>query len=184
MSNREVIHQYLKNLSTYLSRLNKEEATEVIKEIESHILDVVEAKEQAGEKVDANAILAGFGSPRELAEQYVAHMLEGTPPPVGFNAIQTVKKGITRGAYYGMFAFGVSVSTLLILVGLAKFFLPDQIGLWSSTHGNSVILAFAADTQPNAEELLGYWLAPIAVLLGLGVAKLTKSVLRVLKHHL
>lgn len=184
MTDREMIHEYLQNLSRYLSRLNREEADEVIKEIESHILDVIESKERSGEDIDASAILAGFGSSRDLAQQYVAHVIEGSAPPAGFNAIQTVKKGLTHGAYYGMFAFGVSASTFLILIGLAKLVMPEQIGVWSTSHGNSVILSFAAETQPNAKELLGYWLAPLTILLGVSLAKLTKTVLGVLKQHL
>ena len=45
MLDRDTIHTFLQSLNKYLSRLNKEDAHEVIKEIESHIYDVIEWKE-------------------------------------------------------------------------------------------------------------------------------------------
>src|SRR3990167_9225382 len=92
MEQRDIIHQYLKELERYLARLKKTEAQEVLKEIESHIFDALE-QQHSGQAEDARAILQGFGEPRELAAQYVAHITKGAPPPVGFKAIQKVKQG-------------------------------------------------------------------------------------------
>jgi len=184
MSEHEQIHNYLKYLSKYLSRLDKSSADEVIREIESHILDSIELQEQNGEKPDAQAILDGFGEPRELANHYVEHMLKGTPPPTGFKAIQSVKKGVTKGLYYSMGLFGFGISLLLIIIGLGKLFMPDLIGVWSAAQGNSVIIIFSEDIYPDSKELLGYWLIPIAIALGVGIARLTKGVLAALKSSL
>ena len=184
MSERELIHNYLKSLSKYLSRLEKSDADEVIREIESHIFDAVEHQEQKGKQFDAQLILSGFGEPRELANQYVEHMLKGTPPPMGFKAIKTLKKGVTKSLYYSMGFFGYGVSILLFMVGIGKLFLPDWFGVWSVAQGNSVIITFSEHTYANSIELLGYWLIPIAIGLGLSIARLTKSVQRVLKESL
>jgi hypothetical protein len=184
MSEREQIHKYLKYLSKYLSRLDKSNADEVIREIESHILDAIELQEQNGQQPDAQAILDGFGEPRELANHYVEHMLKGAPPPTGFKAIQSVKKGVTKSLYYSMGLFGFGISLFLIITGLGKLFMPDLIGVWSAAQGNSVIITFSEDTYPNSQELLGYWLIPIAIVIGVGIARLTKGVLAVLKESL
>lgn len=184
MSERELIHNYLKRLSKYLSRLDKADADEVIREIESHIFDAIELQEQNGQQPDALSILNGFGEPRELANQYVEHLLKGTPPPTGFKAIQSVKKGATKGLYYSMGLFGYGVSVFLVMIGLAKLFMPDVVGVWSAAQGNSVTITFSDHTYPNSEELLGYWLMPIAITIGIGTARLTKRVLGVLKVSL
>ncbi|MCJ8318430.1 MAG: hypothetical protein MJK12_02280 [Colwellia sp.] len=184
MPEREQIHQYLKDLSKYLSRLDKFNADEVIREIESHILDAIELQEQNGHQIDAQAILDGFGEPRALANQYVEHMLKGTAPPRGFKAIQSVKKGVTKSLYYSMGLFGFGISLFLILIGLGKLFMPDAIGVWSAAQGNSVIITFSEHAYPNSTELLGYWLIPIAIVIGIGTALLTKRVLAVLKQSL
>ncbi|MEP1445506.1 MAG: hypothetical protein ABJK37_05220 [Paraglaciecola sp.] len=184
MSDRELIHQYLKNLSKYLSRLSKSESEEVIREIESHIFDAIELQENSGQRTDAQEILDGFGQPRTLANQYVEHLLQGTPPPTGFKAIQSVKKGATKTLYYSMAALGLGVAFILITIGLGKLFFPNEIGVWSASQGNSVIISFSENMYPKSTELLGYWLSPIAVALGAGLAYFTKSVLRVLKQSI
>ena len=184
MSEREQIHNYLKYLSKYLSRLDKSDADEVIREIESHIFVAIELQEQNGQQPDAQAILDGFGEPRELANHYVEHMLKGTPPPSGFRAIQRVKKGVTKSLYYSMGLFGFGISLFLIIIGLGKLFMPDLIGVWSAAQGSSVAITFSENAYPNSQELLGYWLIPIAIGLGVGIARLTKGVLAVLKESL
>ena len=92
MDQRQMINQYLNTLQRYLARLSPAEATEVIQEIESHIFDLIEQHQANGQTADAAAILQGFGEPRQLAAQYVAHLTTGAPPPRGFKAIVQVKK--------------------------------------------------------------------------------------------
>jgi uncharacterized membrane protein len=92
MPDRDIIHGYLKSLAKYLSRLENADADDVIREIESHIYDALESHEKEGAENSAEVVLAGFGLPRELAAQYVDHILEGAAPPKGFKAIQRVKK--------------------------------------------------------------------------------------------
>jgi uncharacterized membrane protein len=184
MPNRELIHQYLKSLSKYLSRLDKSAAEDVIREIESHIFDALELQEKNGHQTDAQKILDGFGEPRALANQYVEHLLKGTPPPVGFKAIQKVKKGATKTLYYSMWLLGFGVAVFLITIGLVKLFLPAEIGVWSAVQGNSVIISFSENVYPDSAELLGYWLSPVAIVIGICIAFLTKSVLRVLKESI
>jgi len=184
MSDRDIIHNYLKSLSKYLSRLEKADAEDVIREIESHIYDVLEAHEADGSKTDAEAILAGFGQPRDLAAGYVEHILEGAAPPSGFKAIQQVKKGATKGLYFGMGLFGYSIALALILIGIYKPFEPEIVGVWVGDPGNSFIVGVVADMPEGTHELLGWWLIPVAIGLGIGIAYLTKRVLSVLKHKL
>jgi uncharacterized membrane protein len=182
MTEPSLIHDFLKNLTKYLSRLDKPDAEEVIREIECHILDAIEQQEQTGGLPDAKSILEGFGEPRELANQYVEHLLKGTPPPEGFKAIQRVKKEVTKTIYYSMGFLGFGISICLLFLGLGKLFMPDLIGVWSAAQGNSVIITFSEHTYLDSDELFGYWLSPFAIVIAVGIAHLTKSVLKVLKQ--
>jgi hypothetical protein len=184
MPEQSLIQDFLKNLSKYLSRLDKPDAAEVIREIESHILDAIELQEQTGGTPDAKSILDGFGEPRELANQYVEHLLKGTPPPKGFKAIQRVKRGATKTIYYSMGFLGFGISICLIFLGLGKLFMPDNVGIWSAAQGNSVIITFSEHTYLDSNELFGYWLSPLAIAIAAGIAYLTKNVLRVLKESI
>jgi hypothetical protein len=184
MEQRDVIHQYLKELERYLARLEKVEAQEVLKEIESHIFDALEQQQCSGATPDANAILRGFGAPRELAAQYVAHITKGAPPPVGFKAIQRVKQGVTATLYYAMAVFGFSIAFALFFVAGAEVFMPDSVGAWSAGNGYSLAIGFFAAPYPADQELLGAWFIPVATLSGLLVITLTRKVLRVLKNNM
>lgn len=183
MEQRDMIHQYLKELERYLARLEKAQAQEVLKEIESHIFDVLEQQQGSGQVVDAKAILQGFGEPRQLAFAYIAHITDGAPPPAGFKAIQKVKQGVTATLYYAMAAFGFSIAFALFFVAAAEVFMPDSVGAWSAGNGNSFAIGFFAAPYPADQELLGDWFIPVTSLTALLVITLTKKVLRVLKNN-
>jgi len=178
MSDREIVHTYLKTLERYLSRLEKQDADEVISEIESHIFD---ALDEAGDAADAASILKGFGSARDLAAAYVDHMLEGSPPPEGFKAIQKVRKGMTKGLYYSTIGFGYTIAFGLLLIGIWKPFAADNVGLWSAAGGNSLIVGFVDQAPAGTEELLGWWLIPVFLILGASIAWGTFRLMSILK---
>lgn len=181
MSDREMVHDYLKSLMKFLSRLDKNDANDVLREIECHIYDVMEIREKDGQMINAEAILEGFGKPRELANQYVGHILEGAPPPKGFRAIQRVKRGATKGLYFATGFFGYFISLTLLAIGLYKPFDPESVGFWTSESGDSVVIGAMSEVPAGTQELLGWWIVPIAIGLAIGGAYLTNRVLRVLK---
>lgn len=181
MTDRDLIHDYLKSLSKYLSRLNKADADEVIREIESHIYDALETSSSDSSAED---VLAGFGAPRDLAAGYVDHMLEGTPPPAGFRAIQKIKKGATKGIYLSTALFGFGFSAFFLCLGLYKLFAPSALKIWEADHGNSWIIGLDTQMPQGSTELLGYWVIPVAILFGLGSFYLTKRILSILKDKL
>lgn len=184
MEQRDIIHQYLHELNRYLARLSQTEAQEVIREIESHIFDVIEQGEAAGQAADAAAILKGFGEPRELAAQYVAHITTGAPPPKGFKAIQKVKRGVTISLYYSMALFGFSIAAALIFIVIAKLVTPELVGVWSTAGGHSFVIGFTSPSLPQEREMLGVWIVPVAGLAGIAIIEITRRVLRVLRSAL
>lgn len=178
----EAVRQYTLALAEFLAPLRAADADEVIREIEGHVLDVIEQQQRSGVPVDVAALLAGFGDPRELAASYVTHVLAGTPPPRGFRALQSVKRGVTRGLYWTMAAFGYAVAGLCALLALVKLAAPDLVGVWSAADGNSVVVDLVSRARPNEQELLGTLLVPVALLLALAIAELTRRVLRALRR--
>ena len=181
---RHLIREYMRALVSQLGKLEKADAEEVIREIESHIHDVVDQAEARGEDLDVTALLEGFGPPEALAAQYVAHIQQGAPPPVGFRVIQRVKQTVTRGLYYSMGAFGYSIAIAFLLLALAKVFEPSSVGVWSAAGGNSITITWTGSPYTDAEELLGYGLVPLALLAAAWCAELTRRVLRVLRRGL
>ncbi|MBZ4409678.1 HAAS signaling domain-containing protein [Myxococcus faecalis] len=184
MDSRQPIHAYMHALRSRLGKLDPAEAEEVIREIESHLHEVVEQAESRGETPDVAALLEGFGAPDVLAEQYVAHIQTGAPPPSGFRVIQRVRQTVTHGLYYSMGAFGFSVAAALLLLALAKVFEPSSVGVWSTRSGESVTVGWSGSPSPEATELLGLGLIPLALLASAWCAELTRRVLRVLRRGL
>lgn len=181
MSDREMIHNYLKSLMNFLSRLDREDADDVLREIECHIYDVMEMREENGQLIDAASILQGFGQPRDLAGQYVDHILKGAPPPKGFKAIQRVKKEATRGLSLATGFFGYILSAALVAIGLLKIVIPDAVGFWTSKSGESVVIGALSEVPPGTQELLGWWIVPVAIGLGVAAGLLTHRVRDALK---
>lgn len=178
------LERYSQQLATYLAPLEPADAAEVIREINGHVLDVLEQSEREGKRVDLDGILAGFGEPRELAARYVSHVLAGTPPPQGFRAIQSVRRGATRGLYGSMAAFGYGLALFFLCLALVKVLGQESVGLWSTPGGESVVIAFTGSPHPDQSELLGHLFAPIALLLAAGIGLLTRRVLQVLARSL
>ncbi|MBI2380770.1 MAG: hypothetical protein HYV16_08450 [Gammaproteobacteria bacterium] len=184
MINRHLIRAYVRALATHLHTLDQADADEVIREIEGHLHDVVDLAEERGEDLDVAALLEGFGPPQSLAAQYIAHLQHGTPPPAGFRVLHRVRLGVTRGLYYSMGGFGFSIAAALLWLALAKLFAPDTVGVWSVAGGNAYVISWSGSPQPQAEELLGWMLLPIALLAALWCAEITRRVLKVLRRGL
>jgi uncharacterized membrane protein len=181
MPDRDIIHGYLKSLAKYLSRLENADADDVIREIESHIYDALETREKEGAENSAEVVLAGFGLPRELAAQYVDHILEGAAPPAGFKAIQRVKKGATKGLYFATAVFGYGMSLVSTLVGIYKLLEPEMVGFWVSEN-KTLVLGVMSKTPEGTREIFGWWAVPLLIGLGIVAAYLTRRILSVLKE--
>lgn len=183
MNQNTQINQYLTTLAKYMSRLDAQQVNEVIREIESHIYDVIENAESQGNPIAIDEVLARFGSPRELAQQYSDHLLMGTPPPSGFSALRKVKKGVTAGVFYGSGAMGYLLGALLVIVGILKVFLPESVGVWSKEHGQSVVVGIVDQVPTASQEVFGMWLVPVGIAVGLSILFLTYRLLSVLKQY-
>lgn len=178
------VRNYMRALSAQLGKLEKADAEEVVREIESHIHDVIDQAEARGEHVDLAALLEGFGPPEALAAQYVAHIRNGAPPPAGFRVIQRVKLTVTRGLYYSMGVFGFSIAIAFLLLALAKVIEPSSVGMWSMAGGASMTVTWSGSPHPDANEVLGYALVPLALVAAAWCAEVTRRVLRVLRRGL
>lgn len=179
---RHLIRAYVGTLATHLDSLETADAEEVIREIESHLHEVVDQAEAQQEALDVAALLAGFGPPERLAAQYIAHLRDGTPLPAGLRVLQQVRRSVSSGLYYSMAGFGFTIAALLLGLALSKLFTPDMIGVWSAANGNAYVISWSGPPQPQAEELLGWTLLPIALLAAVWCAGLTRRVLAVLRR--
>ena len=179
MNSESQVEQYLSDLRSHLSSSHAAERDEIVREIAAHIRDA--AAECDG---DAASVLALLGSPQELASQYRGDLLlrqasrSVSPLLLARAAVRLATKGV-----FGIFVlfcaiFGYSFGFGAVLVGLIKPFAPAHTGFWMK---DGVMVASGALVEiplAPAHEVLGWWLIPIALVIGLVLIVTTNLTIR------
>jgi Protein of unknown function (DUF1700) len=176
------IDAYLKVLRKRLRGLNDEDSRDVVEEIRSHILD----KAGVGREITPDSVtftLAALGSPEELARQYVTDRFL-TRAQVA-RSPWLILQSLFRWASLSFAGFCVLTSSLIgyflagsfALCALLKPFHPHSAGLWllpdpADAYSFSLRLGFS--TPPTGgREILGWWIVPLGLVIGVGLALLT-----------
>jgi hypothetical protein len=176
---------YLSELSARLVGLSATEVDDILAELRSHVRDSG-APDREPSEAEVTTVLAGLGTPSALAAGYLADRLlqdaERSRSP------WRLLKGLSRWAALsaaGGFAlcgvvFGYLFAASFFLAALVKPFRPDGVGLFRTAGGDelSLRLGFSGSPGPLGEELLGWWIVPLGVLLGVIAYGLTVSLAR------
>lgn len=173
----ELAARYLKRLRRALRPLPEGDRTDIVAEIESHITE----RSSAGELRTQN-VLAALGDPETLARSYVEdHELlnavhRASPLPLLATALGRATRSATAFlvGLVGVIAYAFAIS--LAAVAVLKPIAPRNVGLWRGP--DNVNFGFLS-TPPSTPELLGLWIAPLALvgalafyLAGTGLMKL------------
>ncbi|HLZ76803.1 HAAS signaling domain-containing protein [Phenylobacterium sp.] len=171
---------YLNQVQRHLAGLPPMEARETLAELRSHVLDKV-AGDLSVARIEA--ALSELGAPRDVARinvtERVAAELETNRSP--WRVFQAIGR-LASLSLYGLFAFLVSFtgygSALAFLATAAvKPFAWNRAGLWVwSTAPDDLSASWALGVSDNAHrghEVLGVWIIPIGIALGLLLGWLT-----------
>ena len=171
------IDQYLAELRAHLGSLPREQATDIVEEIRSHIRDTAGA---GGEMTEAgiNAALNRLGPAAGLAAGYVTDNLLARAQ--SHRMPWTILRGIFQWATLSVKGFlvffvctiGYSFGASFFLAALAKPFNP-KVGLWLIDQDTYSLALGMTDASPRGHELLGWTLIPIGLSLGGGTIMLT-----------
>lgn len=158
------IDQHVRRLLWSLQALPHDDRLGIGSEIHDHL--TTSARRGAGALDQA---MARLGAPAVLARSYVEdYELAGAvnrAAPAGL-LMNLLGRGTRSLAAFGgglaalfLYLFAASFA----LVAVAKLIVPAKVGAWHSAHAIS-----AGITVPPAgtHELLGYWIVPIAIVLG------------------
>jgi hypothetical protein len=176
------IDAYLKKLNEGLRGIKEADAREIVEELRSHIMEKASANgELTIEGVDAALVL--LGNPKELANQYktdeVLSRVEASRSPIKvlgslfrWAGLSVAGVFVLVGSLLGYF-FGV----LLILLAFLKPIHPQTAGLWATRDSTgdlmlSIRLGFGGIPE-GAREVLGWWIVPLGLLVGVGLVLLT-----------
>lgn len=148
-------------------------ASDAIREVESHIRErVAESNGMPNERDALERILERLGSPSTVAKAYSLEMVMDEAV-VGGRFVAVIRSlflaastGVRRFVVAYMLFAGYACALGLIVTALLKPFFPNNVGLW--THrGFSFGTQFPA--PPGVTPLGGYWIMPIALVLGLAL---------------
>jgi hypothetical protein len=176
------VEAYLVKLRARLRGMNDDDVREIVQELRAHITDKAAA---SGEFTSAtvDSALGALGSPEELGSQYLTDALlsraEITRSPV------RILEGLFRWASLSIAGFfvmlgsvaGYFLGIVFVLCALLKPFHSQTAGLWTSRDSNndlsiSIRLGFG-NVPVNKQEVLGWWIVPIGLLVGCGLVMLT-----------
>ena len=167
------IESYLARVRTALRGLPERETDDILRELRSHI-DELSAED------GVEAALRSLGDPVDLARTYRAEnqMLRaqctGSPLVILTGLRRATRSGLGRITATALYFFGYSNALTLWAAALVKVFAPARGGLWYIPgHPGSITLVIEAYPPPGARELLGWWLVPLALVLGWAIRRLT-----------
>jgi HAAS domain-containing protein len=174
-----MMEDYLKHLRGALRRLPEGEARDIVEEIRSHLRDSAD-RDGVPSAEKAAAALERLGSPLELATKYrmgsLAERAQRTRSP--WLALRTIFHwaGLSLNGVWVLLVslVGYTLAASFLIAAAAKPFNPQRVGLWRLDDPQdswSLHLGFRA--APQGAEVLGWWMVPLGLLVGVGLFLLT-----------
>jgi uncharacterized membrane protein len=178
-----LLESYLSKVRSGLHGLAQEQVTEILQELRSDILDRAGANGVLTEE-SVRAALAALGDPEQIAGEYLTQNLfeRATLTRSPLLMLQSLFHWATLSLYGFMVAlfslFMYMLGASFLMVAVLKPFHPDSIGLWAldvaGAHAHSYAIHLGGqDIPPLGREILGWWIVPIGLLLGLALIVIT-----------
>ena len=176
---------YLRILRKRLRGMDRKEIDEIVEELRGHILE--KATTANGLTVSTvNSVLARLGNPRQLASQYLAGLLADSQlssPLRMFSILFRWASLSVAGILVLLSAvLGYVVGGALVLCALLKAIHPHTAGIWTTRDaagGLAISVRLGFGTAPvGAQEILGWWIIPLGLLVGGGLVFLTAKFTR------
>jgi len=175
----KTIDSYLAALRKQLRELMEEDARDIVEEIRGHILD----KTSGGSSPEqVSATLAALGTPEELAARYRTEellrraQLTRSPLVSLRSLLHWATLSFTGIVVFVVSVFGYAVGGALVIFAALKAAFPRATGLWKNVQPDrswGLSLSFSNGTPPPGQEILGWWVLPIGLLLGTALLLLT-----------
>jgi uncharacterized membrane protein len=176
---------YLSSLRANLGPITLKEREEILREIETHIVDACQER-----GVTLDEVLMRLGPADELASEYRDGMLirraGGSYSPLILlrGALRLASRGLSGLVVFFVGLFGYLIGGGLVLSAMLKPVFPANTGLW--IRGGHLVSSGTVFPAPaGAHEVLGSWYIVIALTLGslllLATMSLIRTTLRVSK---
>jgi len=169
---------WIGQVRTALRGLPPEDVDDIARELSSHAIE--RAGGAGADAASMTAALDALGSPRELAGLYLGERLAADMGRAGspWQVLGAVWRltGLSADAAFvlaGSLA-GYALAAVFLLTALAKPIWPSRVGLWRlPTTDGDLSVSLGRSLHPIGQELLGWWIVPLGLLLGAALAFLT-----------
>ena len=166
------IDVYLAALRKQVAGLPADDVEEILRELRGHIAERGAGSDSGREQASVEEILRQLGDPEQIGSLYRADALvvharkTFSPALIIRTTIGWASKTVAgcMAALIGLIGYSIGVG--LIVCAALKPFLPDDIGLWVNPRDGFVLGVEVP--RPHGHELLGWWIIPYG--LGVGVA--------------
>jgi acetyltransferase-like isoleucine patch superfamily enzyme len=170
-----LLDDYIKQLGWSLSKLPAQDREEIIQEVQVHLLDRLETSETVEE---FRQTLQEFGPPEEYARSFLENyevsvaLASASPWQILQQNFRMIGRRSSAVLPLLVISFLYILSVCLLLIGLLKPLFPKHIGLWATS--NPLTFHFGVNLEPiPSQEVLGYWIIPLAILLGAALFMVT-----------
>ena len=164
-----------RSLRTFLPDVS---AADAVREVESHIRDrVAEAELQPDERAALERVLAELGPPLRVARAYSLEVAAeeavatGRIVPIARSLFQLAALGV--GSFFGVIGLfvGYMVGGAFLVIAAMKPIFPANVGLFAQE--GTILPSFGARFPAPGPPMGGYWVVPIAALVGAALLVVT-----------
>ena len=171
----KLLEEYLQELRGVLKPLPEKERDEIILEIKGHIQERIAQSSQAeGDTEVLKNALFRLGKPEEYAFEFVTDYL--LSKGIERKKALMIFQGLLRwgcntlvGFFYSLFFFvSYLISAGFVIIGIIKPIFPESVGFFLTEGRFEGFGYMSGITQkPGVQEVLGYWVIPLALIIGL-----------------
>ena len=172
---KKLLENYLQKLKEVLRPLPEKEKDEIVLEIKGHIQERMAQSSQAeGESEALKSSLARLGRPEQYGSEFVTDYL--LSQGIEKKKAGMVFKGLLRwgcntlvGFFYSLFFFAsYLISASFVIIGIMKPIFPGKVGFFLKNGAlQNIGLVMDAADRSNLQEVLGYWIIPVALVIGI-----------------
>jgi hypothetical protein len=177
---RRKLNEWLARLRANLRGLPADEISDIVEELRSHALERGGGGPGALTAASMTLALTALGDPRELAGLYLSERmaarveLNRSPWLILTTVYRLAGMSLDACCVLLFSTIGYAIGGGFVLTALAKPFWPHRVGLWLLPSGGADLgISMGHTLHPVGQELLGWWIIPLGLLLGAAILFLT-----------
>lgn len=165
------IEIYLLKVRDQLRSLPSAQASEILAELRSHILDSISSTNAPITEGTTRETLDRLGPPEALAAMYLTENLMSkaetsrSPWLVMRTLFHLAIKSVWALVAFLVGFFGYGAAVAFLVCAIAKPFYPGHVGFWWDTKSHMPTGLGFIWPAPSDKELLGWWMIPISLVI-------------------